>query len=96
MADPEKSHSELVLSQEDETQILESGTCLQGRQQCGTLQKCYGSVANFPGLTRRLLVSVFNLRAPGVALQSPGYGVSCICMKKPLPDRSDVISEVPK
>jgi len=39
------------------------------------------SVANSPGLTRSLRVLAFNLQASGVALQSPGYGENCSCMK---------------
>ena len=54
------------------------------------------SVANSPGLTRSLRVSGFDLRAPGVALQSTVYGANCSCVKKILTDHSDVISEVPK
>ena len=40
------------------------------------------SVANSPGMTQSLWVSVFDFRALGVALQSPGYGANCSCMKK--------------
>jgi len=53
------------------------------------------SVANSPGLIWSVRVSDFDLRTPGVALQSPVYGTNYSCAKKTLSDRSDVISEVP-
>jgi len=48
------------------------------------------TITNSPVLTGSLQVSGFDLRAPGVALQSPVYG------EKTLSDRSDVILQVPK
>ena len=49
---------------------------------CFFLSLMIRSVVNSLSLTQSLQVSGFDLRAPGITLQSPVYGANCSCVKK--------------